>query len=132
MRILAFVKFSLRCACLLVCIDASVSVAYAQSLRGRWLSYGDPLVLSLEFRAGDTVWSLVPVAAITANGRGTYEYAQGRLIMHYGEGLSETSTVSVRGDTLLEVLGDGRKQTWMRLRRVQRAQSPLQATWVGP
>src|SRR5262249_46260360 len=88
MRALPFVRFCLRCACLLLCANAGASAASPQVLRGRWVGYGDLSIQSLEFRAGDTVWLLIPIAAILENGRGTYEYAQSRLLMHYGEGLT--------------------------------------------
>jgi hypothetical protein len=122
--------FRIRCACVLLCAGASAGAAQAQVLRGRW--EGDSLTpLSLDFRGGDTVWQLIPIAVISANGRGTYEYANGRLIEHYGEGPSVSMTANLRGDTLL-LTANGQTETDTRVAAVRGARSPLHGTRVTP
>lgn len=125
-----FTTFRLCCTCLLLRTSAISGGAQTPRLRGRWVA--DSFPMSLDFRAGDTVWQLIPIAAITANGQGTYEYAQGRLISHWGEGLTDTATVTLRGDTLVLALDNGRRETEARIAPARGARSPLHGTWVGP
>jgi len=132
MRAPAFTTFRVRCVCLLLCADASAGVAQAQLLRGRWVADNSPLLMSFDFRGGDTVWQLLPIAAISENGRGTYEYAQGRVIWHYGEGLYDTATVTLRADTLVLAFDNGRTEFDARIAPALGARSPLHGTWVGP
>ncbi len=78
------------------------------------------------------MWQLIPIAAISANGRGTYEYAQGHLVLHYGEGLDDTAAVTVRGDTLFRTFGNNQTETWARIAPARGSRSPLHGTWLGP
>ena len=117
--------FRIRCACVLLCAAASAGPAQAQMLHGRWVEDTVPRLVSFDFRGGDTVWQLIPIAAIDANGRGTYEYAHDRLILHYGEGLSDSIVITLRGDTMLWVNDYGKKQTWARVASARHAHSSL-------
>jgi len=130
MRALPSTVFRLSCTCLLFYTSASSGVAQTPRLRGRWVA--DSFPVGLDFRAGDTVWQLIPIAAISANGRGTYEYAQGRLISHWGEGLYDTATVTLCGDTLVLALDNDQKETKVRIAPARGGRSPLHGTWVGP
>ena len=116
----------------LVLCQAGAGAAQTPLLRGRWVTEKGPALLSFDFRSGDTVWAVIPIAAISANGRGTYDYDQGRLILHYGEGLYDTVMATLSGDTLALTFGDGREETDVRLARARGAQSALHGTWVGP
>jgi len=117
---------------LLVCAETGSGAAQAALLHGRWVTEKGPALLSFDFRGGDTVWALIPIAAISANGRGTYDYAQGRIILHYGKGLYDTVTATPRGDTLTLTFRDGREEIDVRLASARGAQSALHGTWVGP
>jgi len=117
---------------LLLCTEAAAGVGQTQLLRGRWVTDKGPALLSFDFRSGDTVWQLIPIAAITANGRGTYDYAEGRLILHYGEGLYDTLLATPRGDTLALTFADGRNETDVRVASARGARSPFHGTWVAP
>jgi len=123
--------FGISLTGLLLC-EAAAGAAQTQLLQGRWVTEKGPALLSFDFRSGDTVWALIPIAAISANGRGTYDYGQGRLILHYGEGLYDTVMATLRGDTLALAFGDGREETDVRVARARGAQSALHGTWVGP
>jgi hypothetical protein len=116
----------------LVLCQAGAGAAQTPLLRGRWVTEKGPALLSFDFRSGDTVWAVIPIAAISANGRGTYDYDQGRLILHYGEGLYDTVMATLSGDTLALTFGDGREETDVRVARARGAQSALHGTWVGP
>jgi hypothetical protein len=117
---------------LLVCAETGSGAAQAALLHGRWVTEKGPALLSFDFRSGDTVWALIPIAAISANGRGTYDYAQDRIILHYGEGLYDTVMATLSGDTLALTFGDGREETDVRVARARGGQSALHGTWVGP
>jgi hypothetical protein len=117
---------------LLVCAETGAGTAQTQLLRGRWVTEKGPALLSFDFRSGDTVWALIPIAAISPNGRGTYDYAQGRIVLHYGEGLYDTVMATPRGDTLTLAFRDGREETDVRVAPARGAQSALHGTWVGP
>lgn len=117
---------------LLVCAETGTGAAQTPLLHGRWVTEKGPALLSFDFRSGDTVWALIPIAAISPNGRGTYDYAEGRIILHYGEGLYDTVMATPRGDTLTLAFRDGREETDIRVAGARGAQSALHGTWVGP
>jgi hypothetical protein len=117
---------------LVLCAEASAGTAQTQLLQGRWVTEKGPALLSFDFRNGDTVWQLIPIAAISAHGRGTYAYDGRRIILHYGEGLYDTVTATPHGDTLILTLADGREETDVRVASARGAQSTLHGTWVEP
>jgi hypothetical protein len=124
--------FRISLAGLVLCAEAGPAAAQAQLLQGRWVPEKGLALLSFDFRGGDTVWALIPIAAITAQGRGTYDYTEGRIVLHSGESLYDTVMATLRGDTLMLAFADGRKETDIRVASARGAQSTLHGTWVGP
>lgn len=123
-----FTMFRFRCACLLLCAHAPTGAAQTPFVRGRWVAEQSPLS-SLDFRGGDTLWILLPIAAISANGRGTYEYRQGQLILHYGEGLSDTAKVTLGKGLLVLTSVEGETRAF-RVAPARGGRSPLHGTWA--